>query len=75
MSTMIERIPLERISTEAREIHFGRTMATLIAALLYVLGWLVAKAFGVLWYAAAWSATAVKVGWDEGRKARVAGGG
>lgn len=75
MSTMIDRIPLERITTEAREVHFGRTVATFIAGLLWMLGWVVAKAFGVVWFAAAWSATAVKVGWDEGRKARLAGGG
>lgn len=75
MATMIERIPLERITTEAREVHFARTVATFIAGLLWMLGWAVAKVFGVVWFAAAWSATAVKVGWDEGRKARVAGGG
>lgn len=75
MTTLLERVPVERITTEAREVHFGRALATLIAALLYLVGWVVAKAFGVVWFAAAWSFTAVKVGWDEGRKPRVAGGG
>lgn len=75
MSTMIDRIPLERITTEAKEVHFGRTVATLIAGLLYMLGWVVAKVFGAFWFAAAWAATAVKVGWDEGRKPARDGGG
>jgi hypothetical protein len=63
-----ETIPLDRITVEAREIHFGRTLLTVIAALLYGIGWTLAKTFTVLWFTAAWIATAVKVGWQEGRK-------
>ena len=69
MTSLTERIPLDQITAQARQVRFSRTLLTVIAALLFGLGWLVAKAFGVLWLAVAWSATAVKVGWQEGRAA------
>jgi hypothetical protein len=65
---VLEHVPVEQINRQAREIHFWRTMLTLCAGLLFGLGWLVAKAFAVAWLAMAWTATAVKVGWQEGRK-------
>jgi high-affinity nickel permease len=58
----------ERITVQAREIRFWRTVAMVLAGLLWGLGFLTAKAFGLLWFAAAWSATALRVGWAEGRK-------
>lgn len=64
MTAVLDRVPVQRISTEAREVHFGRTALTVIAALFYVIGWLVAK----LWLAVAWCGTAVKVGWQEARR-------
>lgn len=66
---VLERVPVERITAEAREIRLGRTLLTLLAGLFYVLGWLAAKIVNVVWFAAAWSFTAVKVGWVEGRAA------
>ena len=35
--------------------------------MFYVLGWTVAKLVNVVGFAVAWSWTAVKVGWVEGR--------
>ena len=69
MTALTERIPLDGITAQAREVHFWRTVLTVIAALLFGLGWLLAKTFAVLWLAAAWSFTAIRVGWQEGRKA------
>lgn len=66
--TVLDRVPLDRITTEARQIHFGRLLLTLIAGLFFAVGWSVAKLFAVVWFAVAWSAAAVKVGWQEGRK-------
>lgn len=63
MTAVLDRVPVQRISTEARQVRFGRTVLTVIAALFYVVGWLVAKA----WLAVAWCATAVRVGWQEAR--------
>ncbi len=59
-----------RITAQARQVHFWRTVLTVLAALLFGIGWLTAKAFGLLWLALAWSAVAVREGWREGRKAR-----
>lgn len=68
MTTLAERIPLDEITEQAREVRFGRSVLTVIAAVLFGLGWLVAKAFGVTWLALAWSAVAVREGWREARK-------
>lgn len=70
---VLDRVPVDRISSEARDVHFGRTVLTLLAAVLYGVGWVVAKVFGLLWLAVAWSGTAVKVGWQDAR--RGSGGG
>lgn len=66
---VLDRVPVDRISIEARQIHFGRALLTLIAALLYLIGWVPGK----LTLALAWCAAAVKVGWVEAH--RPAGGG
>jgi hypothetical protein len=75
MTTVLERVPVDRISSQAREVRFGRTVLTLIAAVLYGIGWVAAMAFTVLWLALSWSATAVRVGWQEARTPRPAGEG
>lgn len=66
--TVLDRIPLERITAEARRIHFWRTVLTILAGVLYGLGWLAGKAVIVGWFALAWTAAAIKVGWQEARK-------
>lgn len=73
--TVLDRVPVERITAEARQVEFGRMLLTLIGAVFYAVGWVAAKVFGVLWFAAAWSATAVKVGWQDGRSPRGREGG
>ncbi len=65
--TLLERVPVERISAEAREVRVGHTLLTLVAAVLYGIGWAAGKVLGMLWLALAWSGTAVKVGWTEAR--------
>lgn len=74
MDNVLARVPVERINRQAREIHFWRTVLTLLAGLLFGLGWLTAKVFAVAWLAMAWTATAVKVGWQEARKPATAAG-
>ena len=65
METVLDRVPVDRIEAEAREIEFGRTVLTLFAGVFFVVGWSVGK----LWRGVAWAAAAVKVGWQEGRAA------
>jgi hypothetical protein len=68
MTTLAERIPVDEITAQAREVRFWRSVLTVIAAALFGLGWLVAKAFGLAFLALAWTAVAVREGWREGRK-------
>lgn len=68
MAAWSEQIPLDRITEEARRVRFWRTVLTVLAGLLFGVGWLVAKGFGVAWLAACWSAAAVRVGWQEARR-------
>lgn len=63
-------IPLERIKTEAGQLKFWRTVVLVIAAVLFFVGWLVAKVFVVLWGALTWSFAAVKIGWQDARTPR-----
>lgn len=65
--TVLDRVPVDRITLEAREVHLGRALLTLLAGMFYVLGWTVAKLVNVVGFAVAWSWTAIKVGWVEGR--------
>ena len=63
----IPQATFDRIRAEAQDLKPLRTLLTLLASLLWVLGWLVAKTVGVLWSAVAWSIAATKVGWTDGR--------
>jgi len=60
-------VPLDAINTQAREIEFGRVALTVIAAVLFGVGWLVGKTVRLVWLALAWSFVAVRVGFQQGR--------
>lgn len=69
---------LEQVSERAKDVHFGRSVLSLIAAVLFGLGWLAAKAFALLrltlsllWLALAWCAVLIKLGWQDARKPSV----
>lgn len=72
---LAERVPVARISAEAREIRFGPAVLTLLAGVLFGLGWLAAKACAVAWAALTWTFAAVRIGWQEGMARRPAGPG
>ena len=59
---------VDRITVEARQIHLGRAALTAVAAVLYGLGWLAAKAVIAVVLAAVWCAAAVRVGWADARR-------
>ena len=67
LDDVLTRVPVEQINRQAREVHFWRTVATVLAGLLFGVGWLVAKFFRVLWLAVVWVAVAVQLGWKAGR--------
>ena len=58
-------VDLAVINTEAKQVQFSRFVLTLLAGVLYGIGWTVRKLFVVLWLAIAWSWTALKLGWQE----------
>jgi len=67
MATVLERVPVDRITAEARDVQLARTLLTLVAGFFYVLGWLAGKAVGVVLGAVVWCFAAMKVGWQEAR--------
>lgn len=71
---VLDRVPFDDITAAARQVQLSRAVLTLIAAVLYAVGWVSAKLVGGLWLAAAWSVAAVQVGWREGRGREVSGG-
>lgn len=64
---VLERVPLDRITVEAQKARPGRTLLLILAGVLYGIGWIVAKAFGAVWFAAAWTGAAVRIGWTDAR--------
>lgn len=70
MTALTERLPVDEITAQAREVHFGRVLLTAIAAVFFALGWLIARAF----FCVAWCGTAVRLGWQAGRRGQVPSG-
>lgn len=75
MTTIANRRPLpyrvERITEQAREVHAGRALLTLLAGFFFALGWVAFKVCAVAWLAMAWCAVATREGWREARKPKV----
>jgi hypothetical protein len=60
---VLDAVPLERIQAEARQVHLGRALLTLLIGVFWLLGWLAGKA--TLGLAFCWAAA--KVGFTEAR--------
>ena len=67
MTSIAERVPLDRIEARARHARPGRTILAVIASVLFGLGWLACKACAVAWFAAAWCGSAVVEGWQSAK--------
>jgi hypothetical protein len=76
MATVLGRVPLDQIGSHARRVRFGRTLQTVIAAVLYGIGWVLntvlrTSLFAVGWVAnqgwqaLVWAGMAVRLGWVE----------
>lgn len=74
MVTTLDRIAVEDITRQAREISPGRTLLTWIGALLFAVGWIVRKTFTVVWLVGAWVFVAAREGWREAGRAQVSRG-
>lgn len=64
----IDAKALDAISARANDIHFWRTVLTVIAAVLFGAGWVTYKIVAVTWLAAKWCYAAAATGWDEARR-------
>ena len=77
MTALLDRIDVQGITEQAHAARPGRTALTVIAAVLFSLGWVTERAFSVLWLAVTWSWVAVREGWrasrGPSRAARLAG--
>lgn len=67
MTSVTERIPLDRIEQRARHARPGRAVLVVVASLLFGLGWLACKACAVAWLALAWTGSAVIEGWSTAK--------
>lgn len=63
-TSMLDRVPVERISQRAASARPGRTLLALLGGLLLGLGWLAAKVFVVTWRGLIWSWSALAEGWE-----------
>lgn len=62
MATTISAV-VERIDTEARELHPGRVLLTLLAAPFFVIGWVAAHIVSAVWRVITWCWVAILVGY------------
>lgn len=74
---LLDDTVVTRISADARQVRpdevaarAARLLLTLVASLLFAVGWCAAKTVAGVWLAAVWTFAAVRVGWQEARKSR-----
>jgi len=72
MTTILDRVPVERITAQARQVHAGRTLLTMLAGFFFLIGWVAFRVVAVAWLALTWCAVATREGWREARKAEAA---
>ena len=63
MTSVAERVPLERISRRAHAARPGRTVLAVVASVLFGVGWVAYKLCAVAWLALAWSGSAMIEAW------------
>jgi uncharacterized membrane protein YciS (DUF1049 family) len=63
VTSVAERVQLDDITAQARQVRLGRMLATVLAAVFFAIGW----TFGRVFFALAWCGVAVKVGFQAGR--------
>jgi uncharacterized membrane protein YedE/YeeE len=68
MTTLDLRV--DRITAQARQVRPGRVALLVIAGVLFGIGWVISKAFGLIWLAFVWCWFAVGEGWREAQKGK-----
>ena len=62
-TSVLDRVPVDEITEQAQQVKPGRAALTVVAAVLFGLGWVTARVFAVLWLAVMWCGVAVREGW------------
>jgi uncharacterized membrane protein YedE/YeeE len=75
MSAWFASVPVDRITVRARHARPGRTFLTVVAGLLFGLGWLLARSVAAVWLVIAWCGSAVVEGWISAREGQARGPG
>jgi hypothetical protein len=68
--SVAQRVPLDRIEDRARRARPGRAVLTVVAAVLFGLGWLAFRACALAWLALSWCGCAVIEGWQSAKAAQ-----
>lgn len=71
MTAVLDRLPVEQITADAKTVDAGRVLLSLLAAIPFVLGWTAGKIVLVV----AWVCLAIKAGWLDARRPRASGEG
>lgn len=62
---MLQQATLDQIREQARTLTPLRTLLTLLASVLFGVGWVAAKTLGTVWLGLTWAYAAVVVGWKS----------
>jgi len=60
---ILDRVPLDRISAEARQVRLGRAVLTLLVGVFWLLGWLA----GMVSVGIGFACAAAKTGYTDAR--------
>ena len=60
-ATLVERVPLNEITAQARQVRFGVTALAVTAFILIMIG----RIAGYAWLIPVWCAVAVREGWRD----------
>lgn len=71
MTAVLDRIPVEKITADAKKVDVGRALLSLLALIPFIIGWIAGK----IVLAVAWIGLAVKAGWLEARRPKTDDGG
>lgn len=70
MTALSERLPVDEITAQAREVRFGVTVLTGIAWVLIMFG----RVLGYCWLIPVWCFLAVRTGWRDVHPVKDTGG-
>ena len=69
---LIDRVPMDRIESQAEPVQFGRLLAALVVGTFYLAGFVARREWqglGLLLHgvsvAAGWAVAAVRIGWQD----------